>query len=192
MIKFQQVRIKEYIEKTKYWLKRHSEYMDKLADINVAEKQEIINEFGKSIGYWDDYKAKYPEKVKERQEQRDKLKEEYGEYTSYFNCPYYCLATNKKELDELYNIYYKDSNRGEGSSYQHNLKSIKEMKGRLYQDDCNPETYGRFIGIAFFIDQDYYCLKDKRGNVALVLNVSPFNVWDHKSYRIVTNGQDYF
>ena len=28
--------------------------------------------------------------------------------------------------------------------------------------------------MAFFIDQDYYCLKDKKGKISLVLNVSEY------------------
>lgn len=189
---FQQISIKEYTEKTEYWLKKYSEYMDKLAAINTLERTEIENEFGKpSFGHWDEFATKYPEKVKEYHKQRVALKDEYGEYSSYYHCPYYCLATNEDELNELYNLCYKDSNRDEHSSYQHNLKALREMIGKIYQDGCDPEVYGKFIGMAFFIDQDYYCLKDKKGNISLVLNVSEYKPQDHRSYCIVENGRDY-
>ena len=192
MVKFQRVSIKEYTEKTEYWLKKYSEYMDKLAAINIAENNDIEELCGKPyLNYWSEFEEKYPEKVEERKKQRKILKEEYGGYSSYYNCPYYCIARNEKELDELYTVCYKDSNRGEGSLYQHNLKSLKEMMGKMYQDDCNKDVYGKFIGMAFFIDQDYYCLKDKKGEISLVLNVSEYKPEDHRSYVIVENGRDY-
>ena len=166
--------------------------MDKLAAINIAENKDIEELCGKPhLQYWSEFEEKYPEKVEERKKQRKALKKEYGGYSSYYNCPYYCVATNKKELDELFNECYKDSNRGEGSMYKHALKELKEMKGKIYQDECDKDAYGKFIGMAFFIDQDYYCLEDKDGKVALALNVCPYNVWDHRSYKIVTNGKDY-
>lgn len=192
MANFQRVSIKEYIEKTEYWIKKYSEYMDKLVAINTAENKDIEKLCGKPhLNYWDEFEEKYPEKVKERQAQRDKLKEEYDGYSSYYNCPYYCLATNEKELNELFNECYKNSKRGKNSMYQHTLKALKEMKGKIYQDECNKDAYGKFIGMAFFIDQDYYCLENKDGKVTLALNVCPYNVWDHRSYKIVTNGKDY-
>jgi len=188
----QRVNIKEYTRKTEYWIKKYSEYMDKLAAINISENKDIEELCGKPhLNYWSEFKEKYPEKVEERKKQRKALKEEYGEYSSYYNCPYYCVATNKKELDELFNECYKDSNRGKDSMYQHTLKALKEMKGKMYQDECNKDAYGKFIGMAFFIDQDYYCLKDKDGKVILALNVCPYNVLQHRSYKIVENEKGY-
>lgn len=196
MLNAKKVSIEEFKEKTDAFLKKYAEYMDKLANINIAENKEIEKLVGKPhLNYWDEYKEKYPEKVEERKKLRKQLKEEYGEYTSYYNCPYYCVITNTKELYELFKERLTAGDKdlkSKDSIYNYHKHTMKKFIGKKVQNEMGEEIYGKCIGVAFFVDQDYWCVMDeKTGREEFCMYVQPFNIWDHRCWRIVENGRDY-
>lgn len=190
------VSIEEFKEKTGAFLKKYAEYMDKLAAINIAENKDIEELCGKPhLNYWTEFEEKYPEKVEERKKLRKQLKEEYGEYTSYYNCPYYCLVTNLKELYELFKDRLKAGDKdlkSKDSIYNYHRRTLKKWVGKKVQNEIGEDVYGICKGVAFFVDQDYwYIIDEKTKKEAFCLHIQPFNIWDHRCWRIVENGQDY-
>ena len=180
--------IEDYKEKTKAFLKKYTEYMDKLANINIAENKEIEELVGKPhLEYWDKYKEKYQKNVEEYKQLRKQLKEEYGEYTSYSNCPYYCVITNKDELDKICDD--EKIKKSKTSWYAHALNIINNDIGKNFQDAYETKTYGVCKGVAHFIDEIYYYLVDENNNYHFALRVKPFK--DQLPYKIVENGKDY-
>ena len=173
-MKFIKLNIEDYQEKTDAFLKKYAEYMNKLANINIAENKEIEELVGKPyLDYWTQYKEKYPEKVKEREQLRKQLKQEYGEYISYYNCPYYCVISTKEELDKIC-INNKPKNN-KTSWYAHTLNIINNDIGKKFQDKHEVEIYGICKGVAKFIDEIYYFLIDENNNYHFALGVKPFN-----------------
>ena len=185
-MKFTKLSIEEYQEKTEAFLKKYAEYMNKLATINISEKKDITELCNNS---WDKYKEKYPEKVEERKKLRKQLKDEYGEYASYFNCPYYCVITNKDELDKICDD--EKTKKSKTSWYAHVLNIINNDIGKKFQDKHKFEICGVCKGVARFIDEIYYYLVDENNNYHFALSVKPYNKWDHMPYKMVENGKDY-
>lgn len=187
------VSIQEFKEKTSAYLDKYWEYMEKVADINRAEKAEIEAMECSDNDKFDEYRKQFPEHVEEYKKQRKELKDEYGEYSSYYNCPYYCIITNLKELDELYKDRLDDENvKSENSLYNYLKRTLKKWVGKKAQTQIGEDVYGICKGVAFFIDQDYwYLIDEKTGKEKFCLHIEPYNVWDHRSYRIVENGKDY-
>lgn len=190
-MKFVKLGIEEYKEKTDAFLKKYAEYMNKLANINIAENKEIEELVGKPhLDYWNEYKEKYPEKVKERVQLRKQLKEKYGKYTSYYNCPYYCVIKNKDELDKICDNEETKNRNSKSSWYAHALNIINDID-KKFQDEYEVKIYGICKGVACFIDEIYYYLIDKNNNYHFTLRVKPFNEQDHMPYKMVENGKDY-
>lgn len=187
-----EVDIKTYKEEKEKFLKIFCEYQNELVEINKAEHAEIESiELEKFTDKFDEYCEKFPDRVEFYKQQRKELKEKYGEYSSYYNCPYYCVVHNKKELDELLNIN-EDSVLGEISNYDYWLRDL-EYVGVDLQDECHKDVHGKCIGIAFFIDQDYYLIVDeKTKREQFLLCMCPYDeVEQEPPYRIVENGKDY-
>mgnify|MGYP003571242102 CR=1 FL=1 len=176
-MKFVKLNIEDYKEKTEAFLEKYAEYLDKLAVINKSEETDIKK---LANNEWDEYKEKYPEKVEECEQLRKQLKEEYGEYSSYFNCPYYCVITNKDELDKICDD--EEAKKSKSSWYAHVLNIIDNNIGKKFQDEHKDEICGICKGVAYFIDEIYYYLIDKNNNYHFALNVKPYNKWDHMSY----------
>lgn len=185
-MKFAKLSIEEYQEKTDAFLKKYTEYMDKLASINISEKKDIKELCNNS---WNEYKEKYTEKAEEREQLRKQLREEYGEYTSYYNCLYYCVITNKDELDKICDD--EEAKNSKSSWYAHALNIINNDIGKKFQDEHEVEICGICKGVAHFIDEIYYYLIDKNNNYHFALSVKPYNKWDHMPYKMVENGKDY-
>ena len=185
-MKFVKLSIEEYQEKTKAFLKKYAEYMDKLAMINESEKTDIKK---LANNEWSEYKEKYPEKVEERKQLRKQLSEEYGKYTSYYNCPYYCVITNKDELDKICDD--EEIKKSKTSWYAHALNIVNNDIGKKFQDKHEGEICGICKGLVHFIDEIYYYLIDENNNYHFALSVKPYNKWDHMSYKMVENGKDY-
>jgi len=185
-MKFIKLSIEEYKEKTDAFLKKYAEYMDKLAFINKAEHNDIEK---LANNEWDEFKEKYPEKVKEYKNRRKALYDEYGIYTSYFKCPYYCVITNKDELDKICDD--EEAKNSKSSWYAHALNIINNDINKKFQDKDEVKIYGICKGVAHFIDEIYYFLIDKNNNYHFALSVKSYNKWDHMSYKIVENGKDY-
>ena len=186
------VTIKEFKEKREEWISKYSKYSDKLVKINKAENSDInAMPEEKFTDKFDSYCKNYPEKVKKYKEERNKLKKEFGDYSSYYNCPYYCVVHNKKELEEFYNDVPEDK-KGEGSGYYYNSQGLKKFKNKILQDECHKDVHGKFIGIAFYIDQDYWLIKDeKTNNEKFLLNADYFyGKREERSYNIVTTPND--
>lgn len=189
-MKFVKLNIEEYKEKTDAFLKKYAEYMDKLASINIAENKEIEELVGKPyLDYLAQYKEKYPEKVEEHKQLRKCLKEEYGEYSSYYNCPYYCVISTKDELDKICND--EEAKNSKTSWYAHALNIINNNIGKKFQNEHEIEICGICKGVAHFIDEIYYYLVDENNNYHFALSVKPFNKQDHMTYKMVENGKDY-
>ena len=189
-MKFVKLSIEEYQEKTEAFLEKYAEYMDKLANINIAENKEIEELVGKPhLDYWDEYKEKYPEKVEERKQLRKQLREEYGEYTSYYNCPYYCVITTKEELNKI--CIDEEIKKSKTSWYAHALNIINNDIGKKFQDAHEVEICGICKGVAHFIDEIYYYLIDENNNYHFALSIKPYNKWDYTPYKMVENGKDY-
>ncbi len=189
------VSIQEFKEKTNEYLKIYSEYMHKLAKINIAEKAEINSIQCDEKDKFDEYCKQFPEHVEKYKKQRKDLKEEYGDYSSYYNCPYYCLVTNTKELYELFKERLEAGDedlKSENSIYNYNKRTMKKFVGKKVQNEYGKDIYGKCIGVAFFIDQDYWCVLDeKTDREEFCMHIQPFNIWDHRCWRIVENGKDY-
>lgn len=185
-MKFIKLSIEEYQEKTEAFLKKYAEYMDKLASINISEKKDIKELCNNN---WGEFKEKYPEKVKEYKNCRKTLYDEYGIYTSYFKCPYYCVITTKEELDKICDD--EEAKNSKSSWYVHALNIINNDIGKKFQDEHEVEICGICKGVAHFIDEIYYYLIDKNNNYHFALSVKPYNKWDHISYKIVENRKDY-
>jgi len=189
------VSIQEFKEKTKAYLERHFEYMEKVANINRAEKAEINAMECDDSDKFDEYCKKFPEHVEEYKKQREDLKKEYGEYSSYYNCPYYCIVTNTKELYELFKDRLKAGDKdlkSKNSVYNYHRRTLKKWVGKKVQNEIGEDVYGICKGVAFFIDQDYWCVLDeKTGREEFCMHIQPFNIWDHRCWRIVENGKDY-
>ena len=189
-MKFVKLNIEDYQEKTGAFLKKYAEYIDNLANINIAENKEIEELIGKPyLDYWVEYKEKYPEKIEEYKQLRKQLKEEYGEYSNDFNCPYYCVITNKDELDKICDD--EEAKNSKTSWYAHALNIINNDIGKKFQDEDEVEICGICKGIALFIDEIYYYLIDKNNNYHFALSVKPFINQNHLSYKMVENGKDY-
>lgn len=186
---WKKVSIEEYKKHIDEYAKEHCKYLDEITAINkeehaIIDSMECDNEHDK----FDEYCKKYPEKLQMYKDMRNAAKEKWGEYSSYYNCPYYCVVTNKKELDEL----YKGRNKNDNDNYKYHIKYIKQWYGKKIQDECHKDVYGKCIGEAFFIDQSYWIILDeKTGKEKFALCIKKFDIWDHRSYRIVTNGKDY-
>ena len=185
-----EVDIKTYKEEKEKYLEKYSEYLDEVVKINKSEHAEIESiELENFTDKYKEYCDKFPERVEYYKNLRKELKEKYGEYSSYYNCPYYCVVHNKEELDELLSDEYKNR---EDSNYHYLLKDL-EYIGRDLQDECHKDVHGKCIGMAFFIDQDYYLIVDeKTKREEFLLCICPYEeVEQEPSYRIVTNGKDY-
>ena len=184
---WQKVSIEEYRKHVAEYVKEHCKYLNEIVAINKEENAIIDSmECDNKDDKFDEYCKKYPEKEKMFKNRRNDAKKRWGEYSSYYNFPYYCIVSNKKELDELYKDRDKDNN------YNYHLENIKKWFGKKIQDECHIEVYGKCIGEAFFIDQSYWAILDEKTNEEkFALNIKKFNIWDHRSYRIVTNGKDY-
>lgn len=180
---FIEVDIKTYKEKVDEWIKKYSEYSKELLDINKAENEEIETfDSNRSTDAYETYVEEHPDRVKYFEEQRKLLKERYGSYSSYYNCPYYCVVHNKEELDELIPKDKQDKK----SNYKYNIKYLKDFTGKRIQDDCHIDVHGSFIGIAFFIDQDYFLIKDDNTKREMFLmNVSLYSEKKELPYTIV-------
>ena len=187
---FIEVDIKTYKEKADEWIKKYSEYSKELLDINKAENEEIeAVDSNRFTDAYDAYVEKHPDRVRHFKELRKVLKERYGSYSSYYNCPYYCVVHNKAELDEL----VPESKRGEKSNYKYNVKYFNDFTGKKLQDECHKDVHGDFIGIAVFVDQEYFLIKDdKTGREKFLLCVDFFYGERYElPYTIVENGKDY-
>lgn len=187
-----EVTIKEFKEKREEWIIKYSEYLNKLAVINKAETADInAMPEEKYIDKFELYCKNYPESVQNYKANREALKQEFGEYSSYDNCPFYCIVHNKKELDEYYSNV-PENERGEGSAYYYNLKGLEKFKNKVIQDECHRDVHGKFIGIAFYIDQDYWIIKDEKTNKEkMFLNADYFyGDREERSYNIVTTLDD--
>ena len=185
-----QVDIKTYREEKEKYLEKFCEYQYELAEINKAENAEIdAIQLEKFTDKYEEYCDKFPEKVEYYKNLRKELKERYGEHSSYYNCPYYCVVHDKKELDELIDDKYKNN---EDSNYNYWLRDL-EYVGQDLQDECHKDVHGKCIGMAFFVDQDYYLIIDeKTKREKFLLCIRPYEeVEQESSYRIVTNGKDY-
>ena len=188
-----EVTIKEFKEKREEWLEHYSKYSHYLTQINLQESTEIKSvPYEKFTDKFESYCKNYPEKVKKYKEKREALKKQFGEYSSLYNCPYYCVIHNEQELEEYYKDFPKEK-KGEHSNYFYNKQGLAKFTGKIIQDEGRPEFYGPFIGIAFFIDQEYWMIQDKRtGKEKFFINADYFyGEREERSYNIVENGKDY-
>ena len=186
--------MKVTIDRFKYeaeeFVRKHCEFMDKIASINIAENKEVeelIEGDGNHLNKWSTFEQKYPEKVKEREEQRKKLKEQYGHYANFIACPYYCIVKSVRELKQLVK-------KGE-SNYKYYVKALTTLNGKMVSNDSVREPdHGVHIGLAFFVDDVYHIVKsEKTGKNELWLSVKKYEKpkEDKRPYRMVSNGKDY-
>ena len=189
----QKVTIQEFKKYTKSHLDKHAKYLDKLAAINKAENAEIAAIDCEEKYKFSEYCKQFPEHVENYKKQRKELEDEYGIYSSYYTCPYYCMITTLKELDELYSDRMDDEHvKSENSSYNYHKRNFKKFVGKKLQNEIGRDIYGKCIGIAYFIDESYWCILDEQTNrEEFCLHVRPVNIWDHRCWRIVENGRDY-
>lgn len=178
------VSISRYIRETKAFLKKHNQYLDELAVINVAESKEVdAMPYPTHHERWDKYCDQHIDKVKSAEKARKELKKKYGNYSSFYACPYYCVITKVEQLER---VVPKDKN-----NYKHYKESIEKWHGKMVQS-CRKGEWGRFIGLAFFLDDVYFLFKNpKTGEEFISFDISEYNKWDHRDWRIVENGKDY-
>lgn len=183
---FVKLDIPAYKEKTKEWVKLNAEYTKGIVAINKAEHEEIERVYnGDDDVYFNDHR----DRVEYYENQREALLEKYGEYSSYHFCPYYCVVSNREELDELLSERQKNN---EHSNYYYWLRDL-DFVGKDLQDECHKDVHGKCLGLAFFIDQDYYLIVDeKTQKEKFCLCTCPYEeIANELSYKIVTNGKDY-
>ena len=180
----------EYKKVCDIYMRKYCRYLDELAKINKAENKEcekLIEGEGDHHAKWDKFEERYPEKVAARQKERETLKEKYGKYSSYYNCPVYFLATSVAKIEEIIKP-------GE-ANHDSCVNNLKKWKGKKVQSDYDKSVYGYCIGLGFTIDEIYYVIKDEQtGREGFELSISPYDKRDHqpkRSYYIVTNGKDY-
>jgi len=179
------VSIERYKKECEIWLKEHNKYLDELAAINVAENKEVDAMPG-SIhrDRWDLYCENHFDKVQSAEQARKALKEKYGNYSSFYACPYYCVITKVEDLEK---VVPKTEN-----NYKYWKENIEKWHGKMMQSSYRKGRWGRFIGLAFFLDEVYFLFKNpKTGEEFIDLSVEPYNKWDHRDWRIVENGKDY-
>ena len=178
------VSISRYLRETKAFLKKHCKYMDELAAINVVESKEVdAMPYPIHRERWDKYCEQHMDKVQAAEKARKALKEKYGKYSSLYGCPYYCVITKVEQLERVIPksednyVYWKDD--------------IEKWHGKMVQSNRKDE-WGKFIGLAFFIDNVYFLFKNPNtGKEYIVFEIYEYNKWDHRDWRVVENGKDY-
>lgn len=191
---YKEVSIQEFDKIAEEYIKIYSQYCDELVEINKAENAEIDTMTGDGFkSKFEEYVQKFPDHLNNYKNQREELKKKYGKHSSYYNCDYYCVVHTEDEVNEYYKNY-PDEKKGDGSGYKHNLEAVKKFKGKYLQDAYHSDVYGKFIGIAFFIDQDYYLIYDKNRKIRkFLLSVEELDKKPKKElpYTLVENGKDY-
>ena len=182
----ERVSITKYLKEKNFFLKKFDKYRHELSKINQEEHDKInfLKEHG-MITSSDEYFSEYTISVDEFIKRREKLKQKFGRYSDIYSCPYYCVAKNIEQLDKVFEGH-TDGN------YKYCKQYIEKWSGKKVQDECRNDIYGYFIGLGFTLDDIYFVIKDsKTKKEYLSLNIKEYNVNDHRSYCLVTNGKDY-
>ena len=149
-----EVSIKVFKEKQKEHLQKYCDYLQELRAINQAENAEIDKMPGSnSREQYDNYEKQCKDKILEFNKQRKDLKEKYKEFSDMYSCPYYCVIKDIKSLDKM--------QEQDDPNYEHYKEKLKTYKGKILEDYFHPERYGKFIGLAFFLDEVYYLIENK-------------------------------
>ena len=178
------VSISRYKRECDAFLKKHSQYLDELAEINKAENK-IVDAMPGNIhrDRWDLYCERHPDKVQEAEKARKSLKEKYGNYSNFYACPYYCVITKVEQLERVV-PKSKDN-------YKYWKADIEKWHGKMVQSYRKGE-WGRFVGLAFFLDDVYFLFKNPiTGQEYISYEIYIYDKWDHRDWRIVENGKDY-
>ena len=178
------VSISRYLRETKAFLEKHYSYMDELAKINVAESEAVDKmPYPTHHERWDKYCEQHMDKVQAAEKARKALKEKYGNYSSFYACPYYCVITKVEQLERVI-AKNKDN-------YKYWKADIEKWHGKMVQSYRKGE-WGRFVGLAFFLDDVYFLFKNpKTGKEYIEFEIYDYNKWDHRDWRVVENGKDY-
>ena len=183
------VSVDRFIYESDAFIRKHCEYLNRLAAINRAENAEVDAMPGDNHrDKWDSYCETHKEKVEDRERQREVLKQSYGNYSSYISCPYWCLVRNVQELKKLVKP-------GE-CNYKHWKDDLYKYRGKTLCDehDDDNKAYGKYVGLAVFVDDVYQCVKDSvTGEYHFWFDVKEYkpNPYEGLPYSIVTNGKDY-
>ena len=182
----EKVSISKYLYETKKFIKKFDKYLNELSKINEEERNKInfLKEHN-LIKNSKEYFTEYIISVSEFEKKRKNLKKKFGKYSDIYSCQYYCIAT---KVEQLYKIFDGVTT----GNYKYCKEYIEKWSGKIVQDESRSEVYGYYVGQAFFIDEIYFVIKDiKTKKEFLALNIKEFDVNDHRSYRIVSNGKDY-
>lgn len=182
-MKTPRISIDEWIEKRNDFYKMHDEYLCELKKINIKENEEIDFFIEQRLCTdVDDYLNKYKDNVDKREKEREMLKSVYGIYYSSLDYPYYCIVSDTEGLDKVVD---KSS-----PNYRIFANYIQKWRLKRAQNECRSEQVGLCIGLAFFVDDVYFALKnEKDGTLYFCLNICEYK--PEEKYKIVTNGKDY-
>lgn len=178
------VSISRYLKEIKAFLKKYHSYIDDLDKINAVEDKAVDKmPYPIHRERWDKYCEQYMDKVLAAEKARKALKEKYGKYSSLYGCPYYCVIT---KIEQLERVPSKNED-----NYMHWKADIEKWHGKMVQSNRKCE-WGRFVGLAFFIDNVYFLFKNPiTGQEYISFEIYNYDKWDHRDWRVVENGKDY-
>lgn len=182
----EKVSISKYLYETKRFIKKFDKYLNELGKINEEERHKInLLKENNLIKTTDEYFSEYTISVDDFERKREELKKKFGKYSDIYSCPYYCITT---KIEQLYKVFGGVTT----GNYKYCKEQLEKWTGKIVQDEHRSDVYGYFVGHAFFIDEIYFVIKDiKTKKEFLALNIKEYNVNDHRSYCLVTNGKDY-
>lgn len=160
------ISIKEFVKYEKENSKKLWEYYDKLNNINIQEENFIkqlktgIEDTNKEFDF---YEKNYPETEKAYEDEREKLKSEYGGSLDMYESEICCVLETKEDVEEYFKNSYSDMpEKGDLMiwSYQ---GMLDEYQGKKMQDLYEKKNKGIFESIVVFFDDIYYLIKDKNG-----------------------------